>query len=169
MLLRGAILPADHYNKQRLSLVKQQIIPPMVEAAAQPIKDVELGFLEERKLEANDESKPDELRKIAAEKVEKAEGKIKMIEAIMANPSNYITPVVLEIQFFTALDIIDDTARPIEKSQGDQPHNRKRFRFAGKMCDFSGIIQKPVRNPLVYPESSCGSRSYLTVPDGARR
>ena len=72
MLLRGTILPADHYNKQRLSLVKQQITPPMVEAAAQPIKDVELGFLEERKLEANDEPKPGELRKIAAEKVEKA-------------------------------------------------------------------------------------------------
>ena len=31
-------------------------------------------------------------------------------------------------------------------------------------------IQKPFRNPLVYyPESSCGSRSYLTVPDGTRR
>ena len=28
MLLRGAILPADHYNKQRLSFVKQQITPP---------------------------------------------------------------------------------------------------------------------------------------------
>ena len=66
--MRGAVLPADHYNIKRLIFVQNKVIAPLVSESCRLLYEAETAYQVRLDADANNREVPNEMRQISLQK-----------------------------------------------------------------------------------------------------
>ena len=140
MIVRGAVLPADHYNIKRLIFVQNKVIAPLVSESCRLLYEAETSYQVRLDADANNREVPNEMRQISLQKALKSRNKLNTIKEIAAEPHKYFTAALRELDVFHVLDALDETINPIPRDDKDPIARTRRFKIAGRFSDFSGYM-----------------------------
>ena len=140
LIVRGAILPADYYNIQRLMLIQNKVVAPLVVESCRLLYEAESTYQSKLDAEANNRDTPNEIRQNSLKKALKSRSKLHTIKEIAAEPHKYFVAAVRELDVFHVLDALDETINPIPRDDKDPIARTRRFKIAGRFSDFSGYM-----------------------------
>ena len=156
LIVRGAILPADYYNIQRLMLIQNKVVAPLVVESCRLLYEAETSYQVRLDADANNREAPTEIRQISLQKAIKSRNKLNTIQEIAAEPHKYFAAALRELDVFHVLDALDETINPIPRDDKDPIARTRRFKIAGRFSDFSGYM---ACFRLVFCSSSCFDRT----------
>ena len=135
MIVRGAVLPADHYNIKRLIFVQNKVIAPLVSESCRLLYEAETSYQVRLDADANNREAPSEIRQISLQKALKSRSKLNTIKEIAAEPHKYFTAALRELTFSMC------SMRSTKRSTRSRATTRTRWRetVALKLLDASVI------------------------------